>query len=107
MTRGQLALCATWDLLRQRYKCRPGKEGFPAELCTGLVRHMPQPIAGYHEAHREVLALFQSYAANGDDVQIKAFAMKTVPVLQAHLDMAEKLQAQQVGLSGFLSAGRC
>lgn len=46
------------------------------------------------QAHREALALFQAYAANGDAVQLKAFAMKTVPILQAHLDMAEKLQAQ-------------
>lgn len=46
------------------------------------------------DAHREALMLFQSYAANGDNMQIKAFAMKGVPVLQAHLDMAEKIQAQ-------------
>ena len=46
------------------------------------------------EVHREALALFQSYAANGDTLQIKAFAMKSVPVLQAHLELAEKVLSQ-------------
>lgn len=46
------------------------------------------------QAHRESLALFQAYAANGDNEQLRAFAMKGIPVLQAHLDMAGKVQAQ-------------
>jgi len=37
------------------------------------------------EGHKKTLALMQSEAANGKDADLKAFATKTAPVVQAHL----------------------
>lgn len=42
-------------------------------------------------AHREGIALFKSYSENGDNPELKAFAEKGLPVLQQHLEMAQKL----------------
>lgn len=42
-------------------------------------------------AHGEALSLHQSYAQGGDNVALKAFAAKTAPTVQTHLDMAKKL----------------
>lgn len=41
--------------------------------------------------HGEALALHERYAGNGDNPVVKAFAAKTAPVVQAHLDTARKL----------------
>lgn len=43
-------------------------------------------------AHKEALALHQFYAANGDDADLKAFAQKVSPKIQAHLDHAMAMQ---------------
>lgn len=43
------------------------------------------------QAHKEGIALFDAYAKNGDNADLKAFAEKTLPVLKDHLAMAEKL----------------
>lgn len=42
-------------------------------------------------AHQEGIALFKAYAENGDNDQLKAFARKGLPVLQKHLEVAQKL----------------
>jgi putative membrane protein len=42
-------------------------------------------------AHEKALAMLQGYAANGDSAPLKAFASKTAPVVQKHLDQARKL----------------
>jgi putative membrane protein len=42
-------------------------------------------------AHQEGIALFKSYAENGDNPELKAFAKKGLPILQKHLDMAQKM----------------
>lgn len=42
-------------------------------------------------AHQEGIALFKSYSENGDNPQLKAFAKKGLPILQKHLEMAQKL----------------
>ena len=42
-------------------------------------------------AHRQTINLFQSYARNGDDQQLKQFAQQTLPTLQQHLQMAESI----------------
>lgn len=43
-------------------------------------------------AHEEALTLFKAYADGGDDAGLKAFATKTQPALQEHLDRARALQ---------------
>lgn len=43
------------------------------------------------KAHSETLDLHKSYADNGDNTALKAFAAKTAPVVQQHLDEAKKL----------------
>lgn len=42
-------------------------------------------------AHGEALSLHQGYANGGDNAAAKAFAAKTAPVVQMHLDMVKKL----------------
>jgi putative membrane protein len=44
------------------------------------------------EGHKKTLALMQSEAANGKDAELKAFAAKTAPVVQTHLDHILKIQ---------------
>jgi len=43
------------------------------------------------QAHREAVDLFNRYAQGGDNVDLKAWAAKTLPHLREHLAMAEKL----------------
>ena len=44
------------------------------------------------QAHQEAVALFQAYAQNGDNPDLKQWAAKTLPHLREHLGMAEKLK---------------
>jgi putative membrane protein len=41
--------------------------------------------------HRETVELFQKEASSGQDPALKAFAQKTLPILQQHLQMVEAL----------------
>ena len=41
--------------------------------------------------HGEALSLHKRYADSGDNPAVKAFAAKTAPIVQAHLDRAKKL----------------
>lgn len=43
------------------------------------------------QAHEQAIALFQTYATNGQDGAVKEFAEKTLPKLQEHLDKARAL----------------
>ena len=43
------------------------------------------------QAHQEAVSLFQNYAQNGDNQQLKQWAQKTLPDLQNHLQEAQKL----------------
>jgi putative membrane protein len=43
------------------------------------------------EGHKKTLALMQSEAANGKDADLKAFAAKTAPVVQTHLDKIQQI----------------
>jgi putative membrane protein len=45
------------------------------------------------EGHKKTLALMQSEASGGQDPQLKAFAAKTAPVVQMHLEEITKIQA--------------
>ncbi len=41
--------------------------------------------------HQKTVDMFQSEIQNGQDADVKAFASKTLPTIQEHLDMAKKL----------------
>jgi putative membrane protein len=41
--------------------------------------------------HQQALRIFQSYASNGDNADLRSFAQNAVATLQRHLDQAEKL----------------
>jgi putative membrane protein len=43
------------------------------------------------EDHKKTLALMQAEAAGGQDAELKAFAAKTAPVVQHHLDAIQKI----------------
>ena len=45
------------------------------------------------EDHKKAVSLFQHEATNGRDPDLKAWAAKTLPTLQEHLQMAEHLRA--------------
>jgi putative membrane protein len=43
------------------------------------------------KAHQDAVVLFNAYAKDGDDPELKKWAAKTLPHLQRHLTMAQKL----------------
>ena len=43
------------------------------------------------QAHEEAVALFEQYARDGDNPDLKAWAAKTLPHLKEHLTMAKRL----------------
>jgi putative membrane protein len=49
---------------------------------------LDQQVAAHHEA----ITLHRGYADNGEDAQLKAFAGRTVPKLEQHLERARQLQ---------------
>jgi putative membrane protein len=51
-------------------------------------------IAAQQAGHKEALALMQGYAQNGDSEPLKAHASKTAPIIQQHLEHAQKLTSQ-------------
>jgi putative membrane protein len=44
------------------------------------------------KAHQDAVALFESYAKSGDNPELKSWAAQTLPHLQEHLSMAQKLK---------------
>ena len=44
------------------------------------------------KAHQDAVALFDAYAKNGDNAELKGWAFRTLPHLREHLSMAEKLK---------------
>jgi putative membrane protein len=43
------------------------------------------------DGHQDAVSLFDGYAKKDDNAALKAFAQKTLPVIQQHLDEAKKL----------------
>jgi putative membrane protein len=50
-------------------------------------RYLSQQV----DAHKEALTLMHGYATDGDVSSVKGFAAKTAPVVQEHLEMAQRL----------------
>jgi len=50
-------------------------------------------VDAQHKAHIEAVALFESYAATGEDPHLKAIAIQLLPTLKAHLAQVEKISA--------------
>ena len=57
-----------------------------ADFDRDYARHMV-------DAHKKAVSLFQKTAKSGDDADVKAFAGKTLPTLQQHLEHANTLNA--------------
>lgn len=51
-------------------------------------------IAVQTKGHQEAVALFAGYAKGGDNPVLQAFAKKTLPTIQMHLDMCYALAAK-------------
>ncbi len=49
-------------------------------------------ISAMVDDHKKTLQLMQDEAKDGKDTDLKAFAAKTAPVVQSHLDMINKIQ---------------
>lgn len=47
--------------------------------------------------HKKAVALFQKESTNGKDAEAKAFAIKTLPVIQGHLTMAQSMMTMMKG----------
>ena len=47
--------------------------------------------------HEKAVAMFQKEASGGKDADAKAFAAKTLPTLQGHLDMARGMMTKMMG----------
>lgn len=48
--------------------------------------------------HEKAVAMFQKEASSGKDADAKAFAAKTLPVLQGHLDMARSMMNKMMNM---------
>ena len=46
-------------------------------------------------AHQKAVALFRHEASSGTDAQLRAFARSTLPVLEQHLQLAQRYLAQE------------
>ena len=44
------------------------------------------------KAHQDAVALFEDYAKDGDNADLKKWAAATLPHLKQHLKMAQKLK---------------
>jgi putative membrane protein len=53
-----------------------------------------------HKDHQKMEKLFRDESMKGRDADLKAFAAKTLPVVQQHLQMARDLHGQMPGMKG-------
>ena len=57
-------------------------------------------LAVMQKEHEAAVKQFQNQSDNGQDAELKAFAAKTLPTLQHHLEMVKDLQAKVGGGAG-------
>lgn len=55
--------------------------------------------------HEKTVSDFKKQAGSGKDPELKGFAAKTLPTLQEHLDMAQKLSDATKGANGAADKG--
>jgi putative membrane protein len=55
--------------------------------------------------HKKDIAEFKQEASSGSDSQVKNFASQTLPTLQEHLQMAEKMNSTEKSSGGMASKG--
>jgi putative membrane protein len=55
-------------------------------------------------AHADAVKLFESYATDGDNPQLKTFAQQTVPTLKMHQEMIERIASDMGGKSAATSS---
>jgi putative membrane protein len=53
-----------------------------------------------HKDHQKMEKLFRDESMRGRDADLKAFAAKTLPVVQQHLQMARELHGAMTGMKG-------
>lgn len=63
-----------------------------------ILQNGKDPIYGPYvqmqrDAHADAVKLFESYARDGDNAELKTFAQQTVPTLKMHQEMIEKIAA--------------
>lgn len=61
-----------------------------------LKKAKPEDFAAIYDpmqisAHKDAVSLFERYAKGGDNAKLKNWAGKTLPALQHHLEMAQKM----------------
>ena len=76
----------------------PADAGAEHEGDLASLKNAKDPIDGIYismqrDAHAEAVKLFESYAVDGDNEQLKAFAQETLPALKMHQEMVEKIAA--------------
>jgi putative membrane protein len=49
------------------------------------------------KAHEEAVSLFRGYAQNGQTAPLKAFAQKTLPMIEHHLEMIKSINQKMAG----------
>lgn len=50
-----------------------------------------QYVSDQQKAHKQAVSLFEDYAKDGNNAELKSFAQTTLPTLKMHKDMADKL----------------
>ena len=68
-----------------------GKDAAEGQKLRGVTAFDQAYAQGQLQDHRETVELFQKEASSGQDPALKAFAQKTLPILQQHLQMVEAL----------------
>lgn len=56
------------------------------------------------DAHSEAVTLFESYAKDGNNAQLKTFASETLPTLKMHQEMIEKIVSEMDNASSTTSS---
>lgn len=56
--------------------------------------------------HEKAVKLFQKESTSGKDMEAKAFAVKTLPVIQGHLTMAQSMMSGKMMNGGAMSNGK-